>query len=186
MRIVFIGPPGSGKGTQSQRLKDYLGIVHLSTGEMLREAQQQGTELGRAASAYMDRGELVPDEIVMRLVVDRTTEPDCASGCLFDGFPRTLAQAQAFDRILVERDRSLDLVISLEVSEELLRRRLLARGRHDDNEQTINERFRQHHELTEPLVDYYRSQGILRSIDGQGTPNEVFGRIAEAVDSARP
>lgn len=185
MRIVFIGPPGSGKGTQSLRLKDYLGIVHLSTGEMLREARQAGSELGHAASAYMDRGDLVPDEIVLRMVVNRTTEPDCEPGCLFDGFPRTLAQAQALDRLLVERGRSLDLVISLEVSENLLRRRLLARGRKDDNEQTINERFRQHHELTEPLIGYYRSQGILRSIDGQGTPDEVFGRIVEAVNSAR-
>jgi adenylate kinase len=184
MRIAFIGPPGSGKGTQAQRLKDYLGIAHLSTGEMLRDAHQAGSELGRRAAEFMDAGKLVPDDIVLGVVVERLTEPDCAAGCLFDGFPRTVPQARALDELLAERGMPLDLVVSLELPESLLKERLLARGRHDDNEATIDERFRHHRQLTEPLLDYYRGRGILRLINGQGEPDDVFARIKQAIDSA--
>lgn len=181
MRIVFIGPPGSGKGTQCQRLEELLGLVHLSTGEMLRDAIRDGNELGRIAAGYLDSGNWVPDDVILQCIVDRLTAPDCADGFLLDGFPRTVPQAEAFDTLLEERRLPLDCVVSLEVPEEVLRKRLLARGRHDDTEETISERFRNHDRLTEPLIEYFREKGILRRVDGQGTPAEVFDRIKEAI-----
>ncbi|MEX0642482.1 MAG: adenylate kinase [Pirellulales bacterium] len=185
MRIVFLGPPGSGKGTQAQRLKDYLGAAHLSTGEMLRDAGRDGTTLGAKAIQYMQAGKLVPDDVVVGIVVQRLEQQDCARGCLFDGFPRTLPQAKSLDETLIAHSMPLDLVIALEVPEEQLVDRLLARGRMDDNEQTIHERFRQYARLTEPLLEYYRQRAILRPIDGEGPPDEVFARIKNAVDAAQ-
>lgn len=184
MRIVFLGPPGSGKGTQAQRLKDYLGIAHLSTGEMLREAGRAGTALGAKAIHYMQAGQLVPDDVVVGIVVDRLEKPDCSQGCLFDGFPRTLPQARALDETLNARNKPLDIVLALKVPEKQLVERLLARGRMDDNRDTIRERFRQYNRLTEPLLEYYQQRGILRCIEGEGTPEEVFSRIKAAVDKA--
>jgi adenylate kinase len=184
MRIVFIGPPGAGKGTQAVRLKDYLEIAHLSTGDMLREAASAGTPLGREAQQYMSDGKLVPDEVVVGIVVDRLASPDCQRGCLFDGFPRTVPQAETLDGVLAERNIPLDMVLELQVADERLFERLAARGRADDNEDTIRERLRQYTRLTTPLLDYYRGRGILRSVDGEGTPDEVFARIKAAVDAA--
>jgi adenylate kinase len=184
MRIVFLGPPGSGKGTQAQRLKDYLGVAHLSTGEMLREAHEAGTAVGAKAQEYMLAGQLVPDDVVTGIVVDRLARRDRDHGYLFDGFPRTLPQAKALDETLKAHGMPLDLVLSLTVPEEKLVERLLARGRMDDNRETIGERFRQYNRLTEPLLDYYRESGLLRSIDGEGAPEEVFSRIKNAVDDA--
>jgi adenylate kinase len=185
MRIVFLGPPGAGKGTQAQQLKDHLNVAHLSTGEMLRQAQEAGTQLGQEAVRYMNAGKLVPDEVVVGIVGDRLGEKDCAAGCLFDGFPRTVPQAETLDRILAERAMPLDLVVALDVPEPLLVERLLARGRPDDDPATIRERFRQYHRLTEPLLEYYRGQKILRQIDAEGTPEEVFAKVRDAVDSIR-
>jgi adenylate kinase len=184
MRIVFLGPPGSGKGTQAQKLKDYLRVAHLSTGEMLRDADQAGTPLGREAARFMNAGQLVPDNVVVGIVVERLGKKDCSRGCLFDGFPRTVPQAEALDRLLAERDMPLDLVLALDVPEALLVERLLSRGRQDDDPETIHERFRQYNRLTEPVLDYYRGRGILRQISAEGTPDEVFAKIRAAVDAA--
>jgi adenylate kinase len=184
MRIVFIGPPGSGKGTQAQLLKDYLSAAHLSTGEILRDADQAATPLGREAARYMNAGQLVPDDVVVGIVVERLSDKDCLRGCLFDGFPRTVPQAEALDRLLAERNMPLDLVLALDVSEPLLLERLLARGRPDDDRDTIRERFRQYTRLTEPLLDYYRRHGVLRQIAAEGTPQEVFAKVKSAVDAA--
>jgi adenylate kinase len=179
MRIVFLGPPGAGKGTQAQRLKDHLGIAHLSTGEMLRDASD--TPLGRKAAQYMNAGQLVPDEVAVGIVVERIGEKDCEQGCLFDGFPRTVPQAEALDRVLAENGIPLDLVLALDVPETDLIARLSARGRPDDNPEAIAERFRQYKALTQPLIEYYTRKGILREIDGSLTPEKVFEQIREAI-----
>jgi adenylate kinase len=184
MRIVFLGPPGAGKGTQAQQLKEYLHVAHLSTGEMLRDAFDAGTPLGQEAACYMNAGQLVPDDIVVGIVVDRLREKDCLHGCLFDGFPRTVPQAEALDRLLAERRIPLNLVIALDVSEPILIERLLARGRQDDDFATIRERFRQYYRLTQPLLDYYEQRGVLRPIVAEGTPEEVFSKIRAVVDAA--
>jgi adenylate kinase len=182
MRLVFIGPPGAGKGTQAGRLVKHLGVPHISTGELLREAVQRRTPEGLLAKKHMDEGRLVPDELIIEMVGRRLELADCARGSLLDGFPRTLAQAEALDRMLGERNMPLEGALELSVSEEVLVERLLGRGRSDDEPEVIRERLRIYRERTEPLLDYYRQQGILETIIGTGTPDEVFARIKAAVE----
>jgi adenylate kinase len=181
MRVVFIGPPGAGKGTQSQRLLRLLNVPHISTGDLLREAVRNGTSEGLLAEKYMTEGHLVPDPIMIQLVGDRMDKPDCQVGCLLDGFPRTLGQAQALDNYLSERNIPLDCVLELKVNEEILVQRLAGRGRSDDEPAVIRQRFQTYRERTEPLLDYYQKEGRLASINGIGTTDEVFDRIRSAL-----
>ncbi len=181
MRLVFIGPPGVGKGTQSDRLVEHLKIIHLSTGDMLRQAKQEQTDLGLEADRYMSTGQLVPDELMLRLVSRRLEAPDCRSGYLLDGFPRTLVQARGLDELLAQRGTPLDLVLALTAGTEVLVERLLARGREDDQPDVVRRRLVEYEKQTAPLLDYYQQQGLLHSVDGEGTPEEVFGRIEKLV-----
>lgn len=185
MRVVFIGPPGAGKGTQSIRIANHLGVTHLSTGEVLRKSRDAGDEIGAQAAEYLSDGRLVPDDVVMRLVNDRLCSEESKRGYVFDGFPRTLRQAEALDELLAERCAPLDAAIEFVVPEEELMKRLSDRGREDDKEATIRERLRFYNKLTGPLVDYYNRRGVLRKIDAVGTPDEVFARVREALDTLR-
>jgi adenylate kinase len=187
MRLVFLGPPGVGKGTQSERLAAHLNVAHLSTGDMLREARQQQTDLGLEADKYMSAGKLVPDELMLQMVSRRLEAADCRAGYLLDGFPRTLGQAEALDAILDARQTPLELVLELTAGTEELVRRLSARGRDDDKPEVVRKRLEEYHRQTAPLSDYYHERGLLRTIEGEGTPEAVFGRIREVVDGdARP
>jgi adenylate kinase len=177
MRIVFLGPPGAGKGTQAARVAQRLNVPHLSTGEMLRDAAQRGTDLGRQAAEHMNAGRLVPTELVQALVEERLAQGDCSGGYLLDGFPRTVEQAENLDRLLAARSAALDVVVNIDVAEKALLARLASRGRQDDAEDVVRERLRQYDSLTKPLVDYYRGRGVMREVDGLGTPDEVFERI---------
>jgi len=182
MRIVFIGPPGAGKGTQAERMIATYTLAHLSTGDMLRAARDAKTEVGLKAKQFMSTGQLVPDDIIVAIIAERLQAPDCGSGYLLDGFPRTIAQAEALDRMLAEKGTPLDVVLELQVPEEELFRRLAGRGRADDKPEVIRQRLVAYRQQTEPLLDYYQNRGLLKAIHGLGTVDEIFARIKEVLD----
>jgi adenylate kinase len=181
MRIVLLGPPGAGKGTQAKRLAKDLGLVHLSTGELLREARDRHTELGILVEDYLDAGRLVPDHLVIELVADRTSAADCADGVIFDGFPRTLRQAKELDALFESRGVKLDVVAEFVVEQGELLTRLVARGRGDDTMAAIRQRLLSYEHDTKPLVDYYQSQGVLHTIDAVGEPDQIYQRLVQSV-----
>jgi adenylate kinase len=176
--IALLGPPGSGKGTQAARLRDSHGYVALSTGDLLREARAAGTELGRRAQAYMDRGELVPDDVAVDLLSEAIAGHDDAP-VLLDGFPRTVAQADALGGALADHGRELTAVVLVDVPDDVVAERISGRaqGREDDRPETVRERLRVYHRETEPLIDYYESRGLLRRVDGARDPDEVYERL---------
>jgi len=185
MLIIFIGPPGSGKGTQASLLCEHLSITHLSTGDMFRTAIQQETELGRHAQDFMNQGELVPDQLVVDMVAEAISRPPQADGCLLDGFPRSLPQAEALDEILSADGNGIDAVLELDVDEDTLVARLLDRQRPDDTLETIQNRLEVYSQQTSPLLDYYRQRGQLTSIDGKGTVQDVHERILADLPSGK-
>ena len=186
MRVVMLGPPGSGKGTQGVVLAARLRVPHVSTGDLLRESRAAGTDLGREAARYMDRGELVPDDVMVGLAKERVSKPDCQTGFVLDGFPRTLVQAEALDELLKEIGRELDVILELIVPEEVSVERMLERarieGRSDDTPEAIRKRLDLYFERTAPVVEHYRATGNLVGIHGDRTVDEVFGEVQDALD----
>lgn len=213
MKIILMGPPGAGKGTQAEKLVDLYHIPHISTGDMFRKAQKDGTELGLKAKQYMDQGQLVPDEVTVGIVKERLAEADCKEGFLLDGFPRTVMQADALDQILSELDMALDCVLNIEVDKAFLVDRLTGRRvcrqcgatyhivnkspriegvcdkcggelyqRGDDTVETVSNRLDVYAAQTAPLIDYYKSKGIMSSIDGSKSMEEVLADIRTALE----
>lgn len=207
MRMILVGPPGAGKGTQAARLLDRYGIPHISTGDMLRAAVKEGTELGKQADACMKRGDLVPDEVVIGLVQERIAKPDAQKGFMLDGFPRTLPQAEALQTALDESGVDLDAVVLIEVPDKLIVDRITGRRsdpetgaiyhlqfnpppaeiadrlvqRKDDTEEACIARLEKYHSQTAPIVPFYEGRGVLTRVDGVGTPDEVTARLTEAL-----
>jgi adenylate kinase len=192
MRLILLGPPGAGKGTQAQRLVEKHGIPQLSTGDMLRAAVANGTEVGKRAKAVMDAGELVSDDIVNAIVAERIDQPDCAGGFILDGYPRTLAQADAVEAMLARRGLALDVAIELVVDDKALVGRIVKRAedakaagqpvRKDDNPQVFDERLREYYKKTAPLIGYYYAKGLLKGVDGMADIDAVTRQVSALLD----
>ncbi len=212
MNLILLGPPGAGKGTQAKKMIEALKIPQISTGDILRAAVKEGTEMGVEAKKYMDAGKLVPDSVVIGIIDDRLREDDCNKGFILDGFPRTVEQAEALDEMLSKSGRKIDHVISIEVPDADLLTRLTGRWmcscgasfhkifnppkedgicdlcggslyqRDDDKEEAIKVRLENYHKQTAPLIKYYTEKGLLRSINGTGTPDEIYAAIMTAVN----
>ncbi|MEM7594611.1 MAG: adenylate kinase [Cyanobacteria bacterium P01_A01_bin.83] len=180
-RLIFLGPPGAGKGTQAQVLSDDHQIPHVSTGDILRAAVTQQTPLGIQAQGYMNRGELVPDALILDLIQDRLSYDDTANGWILDGFPRNVNQAAFLEKLLAKLAQNADCVLNLQVPDEVLVSRLLARKRKDDNESTIRRRLEVYHQDTVPVIDFYQQKGTLKTIDGNQTMEEVTTQLTKAI-----
>ncbi len=186
MNLVLFGPPGAGKGTQAKILQEKRGLPQLSTGDMLRAAVAAGSPLGQQVEGILARGDLVPDEVVIGIIAERYDRPDCAKGAVFDGFPRTIPQAQALDAMLAQRKRQIDVVIELKVDETILLARVEQRiksgqSRADDNPESLKKRLVVYRKDTAPLLDYYRKQGKLETVDGMAPVEEVTKAISVAI-----
>lgn len=187
LNIVIFGPPGSGKGTQSDKITERYGLFHISTGDVLRKHIKDGTELGKTAEDYISKGQLIPDELMINILdAHLDANPESQKGVIFDGFPRTIPQAEALTALLEKRGKAIDAVVGLEVDDEELTDRLVKRGissgRSDDNPETIKKRLDVYHSSTKPLKDFYTKTGHYRSIKGMGGIDEVFGEICSHLD----
>ena len=179
MRLVLVGPPGAGKGTQAVRLAERLDVPHISTGDLFRANLKEETDLGREAKRYMDAGDLVPDEVTVAMVRERLTHDDAAKGFILDGFPRTRSQAASLGELLDERGEQIDAVVEFQVAEDELVRRLMGRGRDDDTEDVIRRRQQVYRDETAPLLDHYSDR--LVTVDAVGTVEEITDRVAQAL-----
>ena len=186
LNIVIFGAPGSGKGTQSERIVEKYGINHISTGDVLRAEIKNGTELGKTAKGYIDQGQLIPDELMIDILASVFDSFRDSKGVIFDGFPRTIAQAEALKKMLAERGQDVSIMVDLEVPEDELMVRLIKRGkdsgRADDNEETIKKRLHVYHSQTAPLIDWYKNEKKYQHINGLGTMEGIFAEICEAID----
>ena len=186
LNIVIFGAPGSGKGTQSERIVEKYGINHISTGDVLRAEIKNGTELGKTAKGYIDQGQLIPDELMIDILASVFDSFKDSKGVIFEGFPRTIAQAEALKKMLAERGQDVSVMLDLDVPEDELMVRLIKRGkdsgRADDNEETIKKRLHVYHSQTAPLIDWYKNEKKYQHINGLGTMEGIFADICEAVD----